>query len=305
MRFTLLFLVMWISCITGFSQEFNFADEEVWLKQLLDSSRTEKNDSTRLALNKLFYDELYSTIQRDSAGLWPFDSLFIGKPLSDNGEVRLFNWNIQQNNGQNIYYLIIHHLSSHKVFRMNPVNALQHIDNNMLFTGQDWPGGLIYRIISRKEAKEDFYAILSWDGFSRATVRKSIDALSFGEEGEPIFGLPVFKTVNGIQHRVVNEYSSEARFTQIYDKQSIKISNVRKSKQKINDFMIVLDRLVPLNETLTGERWAYVPAGDTYDAFVFLDQYWTFVKDISPHNPAVSKTKAKKVEYDLFPPAGQ
>ena len=305
MRFIILLLGMWMTCITGVSQEINFADTEAQLKGLLDSTRIEKNDSVRLALNTLFYNGLYTAIQHDTHGLWPYDSLYIGKPVSEDGRVRLFNWNIQQNDGQNIYFLIVHHLSSHKVFKMDPVAALKHIENDRLFTNQDWPGGLIYKVISRKESKKPFYTLLSWDGFSRGTVRKSIDVLSFDEEGVPVFGLPVFKTMDVIQHRVVKEYSSEARFTLIYDKQSIKISNVRKSKQKITDYMIVLDKLVPLNETLIGEYWAYVPAGDTYDAFVFLNQYWTFVEDISPRNPAVPKSKTKKVEYNLFPPAGQ
>ncbi len=300
----ILLLMIWVTCLTGLSQEINFTETESRLKLLLDSTRAEKNDSIRLALNSLFYDELYAAIQQDSNGEWPFDSLYIGKPASEDGRVQLFNWNIQQNNGRNIYFLIIHHLPSHEVFRMSPVTALEHIESDRIFTSKDWPGGLIYKIISRKEAKQPFYTLLSWDGFSRSTVRKSIDVLSF-DKGIPVFGLPVFKTMDGIQHRVVKEYSSEARFTLIYDKQSIKISNVRKSKQRITDYMIVLDKLVPLNETLVGEYWAYVPAGDTYDAFVFLNQYWTFVEDISPRNPAEPKTKAKKVEYDLFPPPGQ
>ena len=305
MRFLILMLSMWITSSIAFSQETNLKVNEVRLKQLLDSTRKEKNDSSRIALNTIFYNELYAAIQKDSLGIYPFDSLFIGKPVSDDGTVRLFNWNLQQNNGQNIYFLIINHRPSHKVFKMNSVEALQHIEEDRLFTNADWPGGLIYRVISRKESKIPFYTILSWDGFSRSTVRKSIDALSFDNEGIPVFGLPVFKTKEGIRHRLVSEYSSEARFTQIYDKQSIKISNVRKSKQNLTDYMIVVDRLMPLNETLEGEHWAYVPTGNIYDAFVYLDQYWTLVEDIAPHNPAVPKTKSKKVQYDLFPPPGQ
>ncbi|GAB1405596.1 hypothetical protein MASR1M74_27770 [Lentimicrobium sp.] len=301
MRFIFLFGAVLLLCATGISQETNLAVTEAQLKLLLDSTRTEKNDSTRLALNREFYDKLYNAVMSDPQASYPFDSLYIGKPASEDGKVRLFNWNIQQNNGQNIYFLIIHHIDLNKVFRMAPIAALENVENNRLFTNMDWPGGLIYKVIYRNESKKPFYTLLSWDGFSRSTLRKSVDILSFDNEGNPVFGLPVFKTRDGIQHRVVKEYSSEARFTLIYDKQSIKISNVRKSKRKLTDYMIILDKLIPLNESLVGEYWAYVPAGDTYDAYVFLNQYWTFVEDIAPRNPSVPKTKAKKVEYDLFP----
>ena len=300
----LLFVLFLFMPATTQAQQTDLSLQEYQLRTLLDSTRHERNDSTRIKINEAFYTLLNNTLQDNMAVSWSFDSLLIGKPTSDDGNIRIFNWNIQQNNGSNIYCMIIQRLDSNKVIALKSQPSLPLLNEDQIFTKGDWPGGLIYRIISRVEAEQPFYTLLSWDGVNRNTFRKTIDALSFDEAGMPLFGAPVFKTKEGTMHRVVFEYSSESSFTLTYDRQKITLSNVRKSQSKINDEMIVMDRLVPLNESLIGERWAYVPAGNIYDAYVFFDQYWTYVEDIAPRNEASPKKdqpKSKKVEYDLFP----
>ncbi len=280
------------------------AKKESELRSLLEKSRTAKDDSLRLALNKQFFEELLMMLQTGNTFAHPFDSLNIGKIEAPDKSFRMFNWNIQQNNGKNIYYLIIKHSQSGHVTALNPVEAREVLSDTEIFRNGEWPGGLYYKIIQRKEAGLRGYTLLSWDGFSRRTSRKSIDFLEFDSEGMPVFGSPKFKTKEGIKNRVISEYSSEATFTQSYDRQKITLYNVRKSQRKVDDEVIVLDRLVPLNESLEGQRWAYVPAGNIYDAYVVFRNQWTFVEDISPRNPAVPgkpSSSRKKPEQGLIP----
>lgn len=280
------------------------AKKESELRSLLEKSRTAKDDSLRLALNNVFFEELLSLLQPGNTYALSFDSLNIGKIEAPDKSFRMFNWNIQQNNGKNIYYLIIKHSQSGQAIALNPVEAREELSDTEIFRNGEWPGGLYYKIIQRKEAGLRGYTLLSWDGFSRRTSRKCIEFLEFDSEGIPVFGSPKFKTKQGIRNRVNSEYSSEASFTQSYDRQKITLVNVRKSQRKVDDEVIVLDRLVPLNESLEGQRWAYVPAGNIYDAYVIFRNQWTFVEDIVPRNPAVPgkpSTGRKRPEQGLIP----
>ena len=275
------------------------------LRTLIDSARKEKSDSLRLEINNVFFAELTAALKEKPASDKMFDSLNTGKITSSDAKITFFNWNLQQNNGINIYFLIIKNNITNQVIPMKSLPALQEISEETIFRDGNWPGGLYYRIIYRTDLAGSFYTLLSWDGFSRTTSRKTIDALSFDQNGFPVFGASVFRTKDGLKNRVVSEYSSQASFTQSYDRQKVTLSNVRKSQRKVTDEIIVLDRLVPMNESLTGQRWAYVPAGNAYDGFIVFNNLWSFVEDIAPRNPAPSgkeKKSSKPVSYDLFPP---
>jgi len=275
------------------------------LRALIDSARKEKSDSLRLEINDVFFAELTAALRESSVTANIFDSLNIGVITSTDAKVTLFNWNLQQNNGTNIYFLIIKNNTANQVIPMKPMTALQEISEETVFRDGDWPGGLYYRIIYRTDLTGSFYTLLGWDGFSRTTSRKTIDALSFDTDGSPVFGASIFRTKDGVRNRVVSEYAAQASFTQSYDRQKVTLSNVRKSQRKITDEIIVLDRLVPMDESLTGQRWAYGPAGNVYDGYIVFNKLWSFVEDIAPRNPAPSgkeRKSRKPVSYDLFPP---
>lgn len=287
-----------------FSQDSVFFSAEKELSILLTEIRKATSDSTRIELNNKFGATLYKLLCRRDAKNWPFDSLYIAKLVSEDGKVSIFNWNIQQNNKSNLYSAIVCHWASGRIVQLETMQPMQYIDDEDVFSEGNWPGGLFYNIIQRPDGPADTYTLLSWDGYNSAASRKTIEILTFDKNNMPVFGAPLFKTKNGIKNRVISAYASRAAFTQNYDKQIITLYNVRKSQRKINDKMIVLDRLVPMNESLEGQRWAYVPAGNIYDAYVFYEGFWTFVEDIAPRNPAakVKKEKEKPVSYELFPP---
>lgn len=303
-RFCLI-LLLWfaISAHISVAQTFDIKDAEKTMMELLKETRQEKSDSARIILNEKLVLLLAKTLSMHESYPWPFDSLNIGKLKSTDNKLRIFNWNIQQNDRTNLYSMVILNIEKDKVIVFKTISSLQKLDDIAVYKDGNWPGGLFYKIIERKDGPKNLYVLLSWDGFSPQASRKSIDALSFDNDGMPVFGAPVFKTKEGLKNRVVSEYAATSAFTQTYNRQKITLSNVRKSQRKINDEIIVLDRLMPMSEALEGQRWAYVPAGNIYDGYVYFNDFWTFVEDIEPRNPAEAEKKPakKSVSYELFP----
>jgi len=274
------------------------------IMHLLDSTRKVKSDSARILLNQEFFNKLIDFISDHSEDEINFDSINMGNVVSEDGIIRILSWNVQLNNGDNYYGGLIFHKTLKKVIPLEIKKSELTISDDKLFRDGDWPAGIYYRIIQRKINTGTNYTVLSWDGFNRRTARKSIDVISFDNNGNVVFGSPVFKTKEGLKNRVVNEYSANASFSLNYNRQKVTLSGVRRSQRKIEDEMIVMDRLIPLNEELKDQRWAYVPAGNIYDAYIFLDGFWVFTEDIVARNeptPKTETTKRKNMELDLFP----
>ncbi len=300
------FLIICLMLFAGSSiaQSDSIQGAEKRLMELLKETHAAKEDSVRIALNERFADLLTETLSLEASYEWPFDSLNMGKLTSKTGNIRIFNWNIQQNDRSNLYSMVILNITQDKVIRLETMPSIKALDENTIYRNGKWPGGLYYKMIERADGPKNLYTLLSWDGFSKDANRKNIDALTFDDNGMPVFGAPIFKTKNGLRSRVISEYYARSAFTQHYDRQKVELSNVRRSQRKIDDEMIVLDHLIPLNESLLGQSWAYVAAGNVYNAYIFLKNYWTFVEDIDPRNPATEKDtqKKKEVQYELFPP---
>jgi hypothetical protein len=250
-----------------------------------------------------FYDSLVNIMNTPGFNADSLQGLRIGQTKSDDGKIVFFNWNIQQNAGQNIYSAIIFLPSNKKIIPLPIKSSAERLDDDILYGTNDWPPALYYKIISPRSKQENYYTLLGWDRFSRTTSRKTIEALVLSGD-EIAFGKQVFKTKDGPKHRVIIEYAATASLTLQYSKQQVTLSGVRKSESKINDSIIVVDRLEPINEELKAQRWAYVPVGNIYDGYIYFKGFWTFVEDINARNPATranERTRTEKPELDLFP----
>lgn len=275
-----------------------------YLAGLLDSTRKERSDSLRADLNGQFYNELVSLIKEPGFVADSIKPLRIGQTASDDGYFIFYNWNIQQNDGQNFYYAFLYFPGTKRTIEFPFKPSETKLNEDSVYTNNDWPPSLYYKIISPKKKTDNYYLLFGWDRFSKQVSRKTIEALSIDKQGDVSFGKKVFKTKDGLKHRVVIEYASSANLTLQYSRQKLTLTGVRKSQSKINDDIIVVDRLAPLNEELKGLRWAYVPVGDVYDGYVYFHGYWTFVEGINARNPAMKneqKRKTEKPQLDLFP----
>lgn len=271
---------------------------------LLDSVRKERNDSIRIELNRQFYDEMVTALQLGFAD--SLKALKIGQPIAPDGKFIFYNWNIQQNDGSNLYAGIVYLAAVKKVIPLPIKTSESKLSADSVYASGNWPGALYYKIIGTKERKSktyNYYVLLGWDRFSRQASRKTLEALTIKGDSALVFGRNAFKTKEGRAGRVIIEYSATANLTLNYSKQKLYLTGVRKSERTVNDSIIVVDRLAPLNESLEGVRWAYVPVGNIYDGYIFFNNYWTFVEGINPRNEAdkQAKRRTKRPEMDLAP----
>jgi hypothetical protein len=301
-RILLLLIIVCLCCLSAksHSQLSRFDD----LKQLLDSTRKERSDSVRILLNTQFYDNLLEYLSDPTFIADSLKKINIGKTSPKDGKFTFYNWNIQQNDGSSLYCGIIYFNATKKVIPLTIKPSDQKSDNDSIYAINDWPPALYYRVISPKTKQDDYYLLFGWDRFSRQTSRKCIEAITFQGDTAIVFGREVFKTKEGKTKRVVFEYSANASLTLQYSKQKLTLTGVRKRYRNVNDSVVIVDRLEPLNKELEGIRWAYVPVGNIYDGYLYFKNYWTFVEGINARNPAIKgedRKRFKKPDLDLIP----
>ena len=120
MMLSVLFSILFFSG-TAFPQNDSIVQAESSLVAILKECRLAKNDSLRLALNDRFAEMLATTLDLPQSRLSPFDSLNIGKLTSTDGKIRIFNWNIQQNDRSNIYSIIIQNIAKDTIIRLKTI----------------------------------------------------------------------------------------------------------------------------------------------------------------------------------------
>ena len=178
---------------------------------------------------------------------------------------------------------------------------------NAILSDKDWLGALYYKIILNKYKGDVFYTLLGLNSINKLSRKKIIDVLSFDKDYNPVFGKHVFKTIDSEPLRVIFEYSADASMSLKYEQQyynktkgkSIyaydRINNFTNHKRnstvksssrsrKVKDWMIVFDRLIPLNPGLEGQFQFYIPSVDYVDAFIFNNGMWRLIEDVDARN---------------------
>jgi hypothetical protein len=245
----------------------------------------QKTDEARIAASDTFFIRFRMALENNELALLAYDSLpGITRAVSDDGFVRIFTWNVPVSNGKNKYWGIIQLLyDSSEIVPLTFINDAESAIMTGKYTPLTWYGALYYKIIDVEIENKKVYTLLGWDGFTNEANRKLIDVLSMDASGNLTFGMPVFKTDQGIKSRIVFEYAEKATMLLRYDYQAINIEK-RKKIKKENTWLIVMDRLVPMDPSLKNMRKYYVPSGDTYDGYIFRNGYWILVEEIEVAN---------------------
>lgn len=245
----------------------------------------QKTDEDRIAAGNTFFIEFRTALENDKSALMPFDSLpGITRTVSQDGFVRIFTWNVPVSDGTQKYWGLIQLLiDSSLIVPLTFDNGGESAITTGKYTPLHWYGALYYKIIDVEIENTKVYTLLGWDGFTSEANRKFIDILTINDSGNVTFGMPVFKTDQGIKSRIVFEFADKANMLLRYDYQAINIQK-RKKIKKENAWMIVMDRLVPMDPSLKNMRKYYVPSGDTYDGYIFRNGYWTLVEEVEVAN---------------------
>jgi hypothetical protein len=245
----------------------------------------QKSDTGKISANALFFSRFQAALTSKNSLRFALDSIKgITRVTNQNGSLRIFTWNIPLSDGTNKYFGFVQLAGdSLKVFPLRSEGAeIINFEDKQL-SANLWYGAIYYGLISVKISGKQVYTLLGWDGYTSGSNRKLIEILTVDKNGNLQFGLPVFKTDHGLKFRVVKEYAEKATMTLRYDYQTIRVQKGNKVKKE-NTWLIVMDRLVPMDPSMKGFYKYYVAAGDTYDGYVFKDNYWSLVEDIEVVN---------------------
>ena len=294
--FLLLFLVFPCKFNTVSGQGFqNSQQAEDSLAGVLASLNLAKDDSTKRALNQVFFQVLSDALKLASSDNHPFESLkTLVKINSPDGIFRIFQWNLPASDGKNHYYGFLKMLNHDPpmVYPLVDVSDSLPDPDTLILDNVHWLGALYYKIITGETAAGNkIYTLLGWAGRSSLITQKVIEVLFFDDYGKPHFGKKLFADYQkGNLTRIIFRYAANTTMSMKYEKQTISANKRWNSKKRIFDYsreetlMIVCDRMVPLDPQLEGQYQYYIAAGDIFDGFVFQHYCWKFIPGIETKN---------------------
>lgn len=230
-----------------------------------------------------FRTSLRSVLQSDPEGKQPFDSLrkyrvFLESP---DKQVRLFTWELPQEDGTFIYSGLLQIISKktdeYVVFELKDASREIRNPENAILTTSKWYGAFYYDIIPVKYKRKKYYVLLGWNAHNRITNKRLIDVLEFDNKGFPKFGHSMFTTEKGkVLKRMIFEFQAGLFMSLKYEK----------GKEAI-----VFDHLSPSDPNLEGQFQFYGP-DFTYDMLEFEDGRWQYKANVQPRN---DKSKGDKL----------
>ena len=224
--------------------------------------------------NEVILDFMQLNLVRPESFDHRFDSLRkrAGILRAEDNAFRIFTWNIPLNAWEHEYYGIIQvYDKKDNTCRVHVLDNHLHEIPDLLHAETDknmWPGALYYAMRKDKHGKEVIYTLMGFNFNDRWSDKKIIEVLHFDKNMNPVFGKPVFKTPEGIQHRVVFEYSGEVAMNLRYNPE-LK--------------MIVYDHLAPIEPELAAHPRFYAP-DFSYDGYKFKKGVWEYRADLDVRN---------------------
>lgn len=270
--------------LSAFGQDLAERENELLLQ--LNTLRSAKNNKEKEIANKAFKSYLAETIALTGVMDYPFAKLTtLGSIKSADNLVRLFNWNIEQDDESQKYYCyVLHFNESKKEFQVNEL-----VDNSFMLPPQpeetleskDWYGALYYSILPFEKGSKKSYALIGWDGSSPMSNTKIVDVLYFNGSSAKL-GSPVFKVNGETKRRLFFEYSKKSIMHLNYDKEQDRI---------------IMDHLSPETPNMKGMYAFYVP-DLSYDALELKNGKWILKEDVI----GVNKKGQDKVEVGVYDP---
>jgi hypothetical protein len=228
----------------------------------------------RQKLNADILGYMQSELSAGESFSYSFDSLRKHAGILESGDrkFRIFTWNVPLSIWEHEYHGIIQVCNGDgetcSIFILE--NDLHNIPDILhARTGREaWPGALYYDLRRNKHGRDVFYTLIGYNFHDRWSDMKIIEVLYFDSEGKPFFGRPVFNTADGIQHRVIFEYSGDVAMNLRYN---------RDMK------MIVYDHLAPIEPELSGHARFYAP-DFSYDGYKYRKGRWHHQEDLDVRN---------------------
>ena len=259
-------LILLFATFQLFSQ-FDYSIRVTELSIILDSLRSAKTDDDKSSINDRFSSLMEKTLHEPTIFDYNFAELTsIGCIDSPDGELRIVNWNIEQEDESQHYFAFVLKRdikkNKHEVFALTH-NVYSELKPAETLEADNWYGALYYKIIPEIKGSKKYYTVLGWNAATKESNMKLIDVISFSGNTLKL-GAPIFKIANNTVKRVFFEHSRKATISLKWEPEYKRI---------------IFDHLSPETPSMIGFYEFYVP-DMTYDAFVFEDGKWLLKEDV-------------------------
>ncbi len=289
-------LILLLTTFQLFSQ-FDYSNRVGELSFVLDSLRSAKTDDEKSNINERFLSLMEKTLHEPTIFDFNFSELLtIGCIDSPDGELRIVNWNIEQEDETQHYFAFVLKRdikkNKHEVYTLTQ-NIYSELKPAETLDADNWYGALYYKIIPELKGSKKYYTILGWNGATKESNMKLIDVISFSGSALKL-GAPIFKIANNTLKRVFFEHSKKVNISLKWEPEYKRI---------------IFDHLSPETPSMIGFYEFYVP-DMTYDAFVFEDGKWVLKEDVVGINKASNDVKEavinpKTGEIDMVTKKGE
>lgn len=252
--------------------------------------RYQKNEK----LLQLFHDMLE---QRNSIN-YSFDSIkTISILTSPDKKVRIVTWFLIDDNGMHDHFgfLQAYHNEKGKYVVYPLTDCWSKIVNPMTqnLSPEHWFGAMYTQIIPLKNDDKTYYTLLGRNGGNILSKYYVIEILSFNHD-RPVFGANVFRNYGKRNMRILFEQAPVGYFHLSYEKQAYLKKNDKKGKKEnklvldtVYTNMIIFDRLIPMDESLSRLPQYYVGESSLNDAFMEQNGKWVFKTDVLGRSPDI------------------
>jgi len=297
MKLTLMVLIFVVCIQNGYSQskQEEFITQADSLAQILFSDAA---DSIKILVNEELRQNFKTLLHEPESQTFPFDSLTFVRFLAwPDGKFSLLSWVVPLAQREFLYSGFIQKMNNGKidtVIELKPTTA--DIMVNEKYSSENWPGAVYTKIIGNATKGKEFFTLLGWQGKGEGLSGRIIETLWFDQQGNPVFGLPVFKMKSGnLQHRHIFEFTDQVPFHLAYERHRLP-----KEKRK-TDWMIVFNRLSG-NQPGMGRFFnGAVPSYEVFDAFIFIGNQWVLTEDVDPRVDSQRLPNQRPREMNLSP----
>lgn len=290
MRIFILYISLFISVNAAFSQKATFSEHTIKNeKELAVKFNTLRQVTTNKELdeaNDNFIAGLKVMLNEDEAFKYPFDSLkSMSKITSPDKEFRLFNWNVEMEDGSQKFYCLILKKDG-EIIELNDKHRTTYGAEHKTMTEKNWYGAVYYEIIPLKRGQ---YTLLGWNGKDRVTTQKIVEVMTISRS-KVKFGATIFKYENerDRKRRVILEFASDAYV-------SLKYYKTKKEEQ------IVFSHISPSTPQMEGHYQFYYP-DLSYDKFVLEGNNWVYEPSADAKNEKETESKTdifgNPIEYN-------
>jgi len=221
--------------------------QEIALLNIIDRISNSTNNLDRNEWNSKLIKDFEIVLSDPKALSYPFDKLYaISDLTSPSGNLRIFTWELPNDQNVNTYYGILCYIYDNEVYTEILKDSSERLSNPEFksLTSQKWYGALYYDLREYTYKKNRFVVLLGINRSDELIKKRIIEILEVGEKarfGKEIFVFP--KKIIGLKRKIY-QYSIDADMSIWFEEETD---------------IILFDHLSPLKAMYEGKYEFYAP----------------------------------------------